>query len=146
MKNHVWSLYCIVERNLYRYVNVMYRGSAAFYWAATWEHVPSDTCNRDLTQPALPRNLVILHMKKLCVLDYQKKSTLKILIRLRECTGLSESSLSAHVRRLYVFWRYGSIFFFMPFNTYPMHWGGYSLGLRSEVQSDSKCFVLCPHT
>ena len=32
---------------------------------------------------------------------------LKILIRLRECAGWSESSLGAHIQR-YVFWRWGS--------------------------------------
>ena len=36
-----------------------------------------------------------------------KMRPVKILIRLRECTGWSKSSLSAHVRR-YVFWRRGA--------------------------------------
>ena len=45
--------------------------------------------------------------KKLCIFGCPKMRPMKILIRLRECAGWSESSLGAHVRR-YLSWCFDS--------------------------------------
>ena len=65
---------------------------------------------RSSSQPAHARNLsrvFVVRMKKLCILGYPKIRSVKILIRMRECAGWSESSLYAHFQR-YVFWCYVS--------------------------------------
>ena len=67
------------------------------------------THNEDSNQPVHPQCLIrifVVHMKKLCNIDHPKMRPVKILIRLCECAGWSESSLGAHVRR-YIFWPYG---------------------------------------
>ena len=56
--------------------------------------------NKDINQPAHPHSLsksFVVRMKNLSILF-----TVKILIRLRECAGWSESSLGAQIR-MYVF-------------------------------------------
>ena len=73
--------------------------------AETWVKVPFMiySSNVDSNQPAHPRSLIwvfVVRMKKLCMHPcLSKMHPVKILIRLRECTGWSESSLGAHVRR-----------------------------------------------
>ena len=44
---------------------------------------------------------IVLRMNKLCILGYPKLRSVKILIRLRECSVWSECSLGAHVRRYF---------------------------------------------
>ena len=68
------------------------------------------TCgpNGDANQPAHPRSLVSLRCPHEETLHpwLSKMRPVKILIRLRECAGWSESSLGAHVQRSF-FWRCG---------------------------------------
>ena len=75
------------------------------------------TCapNEDSDQPARPRSLIrvfVVRMKKTLHPWLSKMCPVKILIRLRECAGWSESSLGAqcHIQR-YVFWCCGSLIF-----------------------------------
>ena len=82
-----------------------------------WENVPSAI--EDSNQSAQPCSLIkgfVVRMKKKTTQKNPHKTLhpwlskmcrVKILIRLLECAGLSESSLCASVRR-YVFWRFGS--------------------------------------
>ena len=70
-----------------------------------WTCAPKE----DSDQPANTRSLISLCCPHEETLHpwLSKIRPVKVLIRLRECAGWSESSLGAHVRR-YVFWRYGS--------------------------------------
>ena len=66
------------------------------------------TCapNKDSVQAVHPCSLIkvsVVHLKKLCILDFPKLAQWRFLIRLRECAGWSESSLGAYVRRC-IFW------------------------------------------
>ena len=46
------------------------------YVCATWENVPFAICaNGDANKPAHPRSVVIVYMKKLCILGYYLKCT-----------------------------------------------------------------------
>ena len=59
------------------------------------------TTNEVSNQPAHPRSLIrlfVVGVKKFCTLGYSN-APVKILIRLRECAGWSESSLGAYIRR-----------------------------------------------
>ena len=79
--------------------------------AATWENVSSYIYSQRRLKSASKftqsdQCLCCLHAETLHPW-LLKIRPVKILIRLRECAGWSESSLGAHVRR-YVFWRCGS--------------------------------------
>ena len=65
--------------------------------------------NEDSSQAAHPRSLIRLRCRQEGTLHHwlSKMCPVKILIRLRECAGWSESSLGAYAQR-YVFWRFGS--------------------------------------
>ena len=80
--------------------------------STAWENVPSDKCaqRRYISFRLLGLIRVsVVRMKKLASLAIQSEiRRVKILIRLHECTGWSESSLDRHFRR-YVFWRCGSL-------------------------------------
>ena len=86
------------------------------FWILILEAWREKTClltcalNEDSNQPAHPRSqdwVFVVRMKKTLHLCPSKIHPLKVLVRLRECAGSSESSLGAHVRR-YIFWRWGS--------------------------------------
>ena len=82
------------------------------------------TCSpkEDSAQSAHPVWSVFdVRMKKFGILGYKKVRPVKILSRLRECAGLSQSSLGAHVRR-YFFCRCG-----LNVNVLLMHRHGRSL-------------------
>ena len=81
--------------------------SAFTIGAVTLENVPSHMCAKGRLKSACASAQSDLsfpcpHEETL----HPKMRTVKILIRLGECAGWSESSLGAHVRR-YVFWRSG---------------------------------------
>ena len=66
----------------------------------TKSYILTCAANEDLNQLAHPRSLIkpfFVRRKKLCIIGYVK-CRVKILIRLRECAGWSESSLDAQVR------------------------------------------------
>ena len=50
----------------------------------------TDGPNEDSNQPVHPRSVnsvFAVRMKKFCILDYSRMHPVKVLIRLRECTG-----------------------------------------------------------
>ena len=83
-------------------------------WTVRWENGPSDICAQRRLESisAFAQSDQSLHCphKEISHPWLSKMRLVKILIRLRECTGWFESSLGAHVRR-YVFWRCGSFHF-----------------------------------
>ena len=57
-------------------------------------------------QPAYPCSLIrvfIVQMKKLCIIDYPKCAPVKMLIRICEWAGLSESSLDVYITKTYLY-------------------------------------------
>ena len=79
-------------------------------WGATWDNVPSDMCDQRRLKSACAS--VYTYQSFRCPHEEILRPRLskmrlgKILIRLCECAGWSESLLGADVRR-YVFWRNG---------------------------------------
>ena len=71
-------------------------------WVATWENVLSNMCDRrrhkSSSTSCSPFSVFVVHMMKQYAWLSQIRPV-KILIRLRESAGWSESSLGAHVRR-----------------------------------------------
>ena len=82
--------------------NVVFKPNVLIIWAAMWGNVPSDMCTErrlklDFAPAQSVQSLHCLHEETLNSW-LSKKRPVKILIRLRECAGCSESSLDAHTK------------------------------------------------